>query len=70
MLDRMKKLKPFQQAIFTLLIGAAVVSFWRGAWGLMDVYIMPDDYELSSWASLLLGLAILAFTHHWTKELM
>lgn len=69
MFHRIKKLKPFKQALFALLIGFAVVAFWRGAWGLMDIYIHPNNYELSSWISILVGLFILAVTHYWTKEL-
>ena len=69
MLHRVKKLKPFQQFVFTLLIGFSVVAFWRGAWGLMDTYIFPDNYQISSWISLLIGLFILTITHYWTKEL-
>lgn len=72
MFRRIKKLKPFKQALFTLMIGFAVVSFWRGAWGLMDIYIYiyPNNYELSSWISIVIGLFILAITHYWTKELI
>ncbi|MBT3865670.1 hypothetical protein HOF78_01030 [Candidatus Woesearchaeota archaeon] len=69
MFHRVKKLKPFNQAVFTLMIGFAVVAFWRGAWGIMDVYLIPDNYELSSWVSIIIGLFILWITHYWTKEL-
>ncbi len=69
MLHRIKKLKPFKQALFTLLIGFSVVAFWRGAWGIMDTYLFPNNYELSSWISIFIGLIILYFTHYWTKEL-
>jgi len=51
------------------LIGLSVVAFWRGAWGIMDTYLFPNNYELSSWVSILIGLIILYFTHYWTKEL-
>ncbi len=69
MLHRMKKLKAFEQAIFALLIGFSVVSFWRGASGLMDLYLFPNNYNLSLWFSVIFGLTILAVTHYWTKEL-
>ena len=69
MFHRISQLKPVKQALFTLLIGIAVVSFWRGAWGLMDVYLLPNNYELSSWISVGIGLVVLALTHYWTKEL-
>ncbi len=63
-------MKPFGQALFTLMIGLSVVAFWRGAWGLLDIYLLPSNYELSSWVSVVIGLFILAVTHYWTKELV
>jgi hypothetical protein len=70
MLQRINKLKPFKKVIFTLLIGLSVVAFWRGAWGIMDTYILPNNPELSYWSSILIGLFILYLTNHWTKELV
>lgn len=70
MFHRIKKQKPIKQALFTLLIGFSVVAFWRGVWGLLDVYLLPNNYELSSWISTAIGLFILAVTHYWTKELV
>ena len=58
------------QAIFAIVIAFAVISFWRGVWGLMDVYLFPDNYQLSLWVSLILGLVILMATHYVAKELM
>jgi hypothetical protein len=52
-----------------LLIGIAVVSFWRGAWGLMDLYLFPDNPPLSFIVSLVIGLTILISTHYLIKEL-
>jgi len=69
MFHRIKKLEPFKQALFALLIGVAVVSFWRGSQGLMDLYLFPGNIELSFWFSIAFGLLILAATHYWTKEL-
>ncbi len=48
----------------TLMIALGVVLFWRGAWGLMDLYIHPNDPLVSYLISLVLGLAILSYTHH------
>jgi len=56
--------------LLAILIGSAVISFWRGLWGLMDVYLFPDNYPLSLWISVIIGLAILIVTHYTTKELM
>jgi len=57
-------MKIFKRVIKTLLIASGVVLFWRGAWGLMDLYIHPNNPLLSYLISLGLGLGILSFTHH------
>lgn len=68
MFHRIKKLKSFEQALFALLIGFAIVSFWRGTQGLMDLYLFPRNHELSLWFSIIFGLIILTATHYWTKK--
>ena len=55
---------------FAVLIAFAVVSFWRGVWGLMDLYLLPKAPVLSLWISLIIGLVILIYTRHAIKELM
>jgi len=63
-------MKSKHQIFFAILIAFAVISFWRGVWGLMDEYLFPDNYPLSLWVSVVLGVAILIMTHYATKELM
>ena len=70
MLKRMNKMKSKHQILFAILIGFAVISFWRGLWGLMDEYFFPHNYQLSLWFSVFLGVAILILTNYATKELM
>lgn len=70
MFRKISQMKSKHQTIFAVVIAFAVISFWRGVWGLMDEYLFPDNYQLSLWASLILGLAILVATHYVTKELM
>ncbi|MBW3018946.1 hypothetical protein KY329_02055 [Candidatus Woesearchaeota archaeon] len=59
-----------KKIMFAILIAFAVVSFWRGVWGLMDEYLFPNHYQLSLWCSLFIGLGILFLTEHAIKELM
>jgi len=54
---------------FALLIGIAVVSFWRGVWGLMDLYLFPENQTISFIISLFIGLSILISTHYLIQEL-
>lgn len=69
MFERFKKKKRSKQIILSLGVGISLIAFWRGIWGLMDLYIFPNNYELSLWLSLLAGLAVLYLTHHLIKEL-
>lgn len=70
MFKRICRMKSKHQIFFAILIAFAVISFWRGVWGLMDEYLFPDNYPLSLWVSVVLGVAILIMTHYATKELM
>jgi hypothetical protein len=63
------KMKKGRQTVFAIVIAFAVISFWRGIWGLMDEYLFSEDYVLSAWASVFIGLAILIVTHKAAKEL-
>ncbi len=63
-------MKAHHQIFFSLLIGFALVSFWRGAWGLMDLYLFPENIVFSLWISVALGIAILVATNYATKQLM
>lgn len=59
----------FRQIIFALIVGFAIVAFWRGIWGLLDVYLIPNDITLSMWASVAIGVIILIVTHDVVKGL-
>ena len=41
------------------MVGTALILFWRGAWGLLDLYLFPNNQTLSSVVSVGLGLFIL-----------
>ncbi|MBU0766962.1 hypothetical protein KKF55_04250 [Patescibacteria group bacterium] len=43
----------------SILIGTAVVLFWRGMWGVLDLYLFPENEALSFVTSILLGILIL-----------
>ena len=69
-LSKFSKVKTRHQLFFAILIVFAVIAVWRGFWGLMDIYLFPNNYELSLWISLIVGILILAYTHYAVKELM
>lgn len=56
--------------LFAILVAFAIVSFWRGVWGLMDVYLLPGNQVMSFIISAALGIAILVFTHYGVRELI
>ncbi len=70
MFKKISKMKFHHQSLFAIIIAFAVISFWRGVWGLMDEYLFPENYKLSLWISLISGIVILIATHYATKELM
>jgi len=57
------------QLLFTIVIAFAVISFWRGVWGLMDLFFFPNNYQLSLWTSVIVGLVILWVTNYAAKGL-
>lgn len=70
MIKRLQKLSSKKQLYFAVIIALSVIAFWRGVWGLMDLYIFPQNYLLSLIIPMVLGLMILVYTHYATKELM
>ncbi|MBU2100354.1 hypothetical protein KKG83_01920 [Candidatus Micrarchaeota archaeon] len=70
MIKKFHELETKHQLVVALLVAFAVVSFWRGVWGLMDVHLIPQDIHISYWASLIIGLFVLILTGYATKELM
>ena len=53
--------------VFAVLVVFSVIAFWRGTWGLMDLYFFPNDPLTSNVLTLALGLAVLCFTGYISK---
>lgn len=70
MFKKISTFKKHHQSAFAVIISLSVISFWRGAWGLMDLYIFPNNYALSLWVSLIAGLLVLGATHYIVEELL
>jgi len=64
------KKKYIRKVLFTILISFAVILFWRGIWGLADFYLFPNNYHLSLWVSLGIGLLILLLVEDAIKEII
>ena len=48
----------------------SIVCFWRGAWGLMDLYIFPDHEAVSYFVSIVIGIVILYVTRQLADSLI
>lgn len=59
-----KKKRNLKNILFTIVIAFAIVSFWRGIWGLMDLYLFPENQVVSLLVSVLLGIIILYLSKH------
>ena len=64
MFNKLKKLEKHHQFIYSIIIVMAIVGIWRGAWMLLDMYLFPKSGIISATISLIIGVLILAATHH------
>ena len=62
----LKKLHPTVNAI---VIVVAIIMFWRGIWGLIDLYLFPDSPMFSHLLSIALGALILYLDDFSIKDL-
>lgn len=69
MIPYFEKLRKRHQVIFAIIILFAVVSLWRGVWGLMDKYMFPSEPVLSYAISIGIGIFILWSAGVVTREL-
>ena len=59
-----------KKIVKTLVAALGIVLFWRGTWGLMDLYLHPNNPLVSYIISLIIGLVLLASRHHFFEELL
>ena len=61
-------MKRGREVFYTLLAAFAIISFWRGVWGLMDIYLFPNNYTESLLVSIVIGVAtIYSIEGMWKK---
>lgn len=56
---KLKRIRLKNKNFHSILVGAAIIMFWRGLWGLMDKYLFPENPVLSFLVSIFIGLMIL-----------
>jgi hypothetical protein len=52
-------LKERHRNLYALIVGMAIILYWRGIWGLADVYMFPNDPAISFSVSAIVGIALL-----------
>lgn len=62
--------RDLKSILHAILIGFAIVAFWRGSWGLMDIYLFPNNYLLSSVSAVIFGILILYSTKNLINRLI
>jgi len=69
MFKNFSKLKHRHQHLFILIIATSAVLFWRGIWGLADELLFPNNYLMSSIASLVIAVLVLWAAHYSFRNL-
>ena len=69
-LEKEAKRRSLRNLSTTVIIAFAIVAFWRGVWGLMDLYFFPGAPKLSFIYSILIGIIILFLTKHLMSDLI
>ena len=64
-----KKFRVSHPNLYSVVIGASIILFWRGIWMLADMFLFPNDILLSATVSLLVGLSILYVNDFKLKEI-
>jgi hypothetical protein len=49
----------FQAPLLYLVAVVAVVMMWRGLWGLLDIYLWPQNPKRSNWVSFIAGFILI-----------
>ncbi|MBS3054034.1 MAG: hypothetical protein J4431_00670 [Candidatus Aenigmarchaeota archaeon] len=65
----MRKLSRNHDLLFALVISFGIILFWRGVWGLLDIYLFPANLETSFWIFAIAGVGILIVTGYMSKSL-
>lgn len=68
MLEKIFEKTSFMDIPVIIITSLAIVSFWRGVWGLMDLYLFPRSPELSFTISIFIGLGILFLIASYRKR--
>ena len=60
----------FQNAIESTIIAVAVVFIWWGIWGLLDLYLFPNNFIFKHVLAIVLGFIILLLSKRSLGEII
>lgn len=62
----------FLDSVLSIFVFAPlVVSYWRGTWQLLEIYLLPNKEHVSAWCSLAFGIGVtvvLGLTQTWLEK--
>jgi hypothetical protein len=61
--------RSIKKILYAIIVGFAIVAFWRGTWMLMDIFLFPDNDLFSSLSAIFIGILILVFTKNLIERL-
>jgi len=64
-----RRFKKKHRLVHIIIVAIAIVMLWRGVWGLLDTYLLPNNEVASYLVGALIALAILFFDDFHLKEL-
>ncbi len=70
MIQDVKNVRSFKAVASALVLGIAIVAFWRGVWGLMDLYLFPSNPAASYGVSAFAAVIILLSTKNLIKHII
>jgi hypothetical protein len=69
MLKKFMKKSLTGKFVYDFMTGTAIIVFWKGVWGLLDLYLFPDQPLLSYVICIIIGLAIVFINDSSISEL-
>ncbi len=68
-LGKIKAFRRGHNVTYSILIGLAIILFWRGIWNLLDMYLFPNNHLLSNLICVIAGVVMLYFDDFELEEL-
>ncbi|MBT3293162.1 hypothetical protein HN512_03635 [Candidatus Peregrinibacteria bacterium] len=53
--------------ITSIVVATGIVAFWRGLWGILDIYLYPSNKTASYLLSIGLGVLLLILHDGWRR---